>query len=86
MPDGQPIGWRGNDPSVRELPGELQAAKDLFDYLAVGGNVRLANDKITVVELPGKAGFVTLRPVSDSGSPALDINVPGVIFDKIHFP
>lgn len=86
MPGGAPIGQKGNDPSVRELPGGIQAARDLFDYLSVGGRVQLENNKITVIQLPGNAGYLTFRPVSDSGPPAVDINVSGVTFDKIHFP
>src|SRR5215831_5673190 len=84
MPHGRPIGNVGSDPSVRELSGGTRAAKELFEYLRVGGHVRLENNKITVVELPGKAGYVTFRPVSNSGPPAVDINVHGVPFDKIH--
>jgi hypothetical protein len=86
MPGGAPIGQKGNDPSVQILPGGIRAAKDLFDYLRVGGRVQLENNKITVIELPGNAGYVTFRPVSDSKSPAVDIDVRGVTFDKIHFP
>jgi hypothetical protein len=86
MPDGTPIGQKGNDPSVREHPGGILAAKDLFDYLRMGGRTQLENDKITVIQLPGNASYVTFRPVSDSGPPAVDINVSGVTFDKIHFP
>ena len=78
MPGGVPIGSTGAGRRVRELPGGAQAAKDLFDYLRVAGRVRLENDKITVVELPGEAGYVTYRPVSESGSAAIDINVPGI--------
>jgi hypothetical protein len=86
MPGGAPIGIRGNDPSIREISGGLQAARNLFDYLRVGGRIQLQNDKIIVVQLPAKAGYVTLRPRSNSGSPAVDVNVPGIPFDKIHFP
>jgi hypothetical protein len=86
MPGGMPIGSAGANRRVRELPGGLQAARSLFDYLRVGGRLRLANDSITVVQLPGKAGYITFRPASDSGSPAVDINVPGIPFTKVHFP
>lgn len=58
MPNGRPVGTMGRDPSVRELSGGMQAAKELFEYLRVGGRVRLESRKITVVELPGKAGYV----------------------------
>src|SRR5262245_7962246 len=37
MPGGLPIGTRGKSAKVRELPGGLEQAKDMFDYLAVGG-------------------------------------------------
>ncbi|MBV8739029.1 MAG: hypothetical protein JO007_17580 [Alphaproteobacteria bacterium] len=86
MPGGTPIGRKGDSPQVRELPGGLQAASDLFAYLRVGGHVRLQNEKIIVVQLPENAGYVTFRPVSDSGPPAVDVNVPGIPFTKIHFP
>jgi len=86
MPGGVPIGSGGTGRRVRELPGGAQAAKDLFDDLRVAGRVLLENDKITVVELPGDAGYVTFRPVSESGSPAVDINVPGIPFIKVQFP
>jgi hypothetical protein len=87
MPDGKPIGRPGKGADVRELPGGLEAAKALFDYLRVGGQMLdRPNLAGTLVKLPGRAGYLTLRPISTSGSPAVDINVPGVAFDKIHFP
>jgi hypothetical protein len=36
MPHGWPIGRRGGGLDVRELPGGIEAARDLFDYLRVG--------------------------------------------------
>lgn len=86
MPGGVPIGRRGSGPDIRELPGGAQAANQLFDYLRVAGTVQISNSKLTVVKLPGNAGFITFRHASRSGNPAIDINVPGVLFDKIHFP
>ena len=87
MPGGVPIGQPGRSLDVRELPGGLGAAKDLFDYLRVGGTVHSSDAELTVVRLPGDAGFVTFRSVSRSGSPAIDINLPGAaFFMRIHFP
>jgi hypothetical protein len=86
MPNGVPIGQSGDSPRVRELPGGIDGAEDLFNYLRVGGTVQLTSPEITVVKLPGSAGFVTFRPTSTSGPPAVDINVPGIPFAKVHFP
>jgi hypothetical protein len=85
-PGGVPVGDEGSSSDVRELPGGLQAAQNMFSYLRVGGTVRPAAPDATVVQLPGNAGYVTFRATSDSGSPAVDINVSGVPVSKIHFP
>jgi len=84
-PGGVPIGQPGRGPDVRVLPGGLGAARDLFDYLRVGATVDSSDPNITITKLPGNAGFVTFRPVSGSGDPAIDVNVPGARL-KIHFP
>jgi hypothetical protein len=86
MPNGEPIGTAGNSTQVRELPGGLDAAQNLWAYLRVGGTVSDSAPGLTVVRLPGNAGYVTWRPVSTSGPPAIDINIPGSFFMKIHFP
>jgi hypothetical protein len=86
MPYGRPIGRRGSGPDVRELPGGSAAAKELFDYLRVGGTEHRSEPNLTVVRLPSKAGFVTFREKSGSGDSAIDINVPGVTVKRIHFP
>jgi hypothetical protein len=86
IPNGVPIGRRGGGRDIRELPGGLDAARDLFDYLRVGGEITNKPDlEGTLVKLPRSAGFITFRPKSDSGSPAIDINVPGARI-KFHFP
>lgn len=84
MPGGAPIGQPGMGLDVRELPGGLEAATDLFDYLRVGGTVYRSVQNLTIVELPANAGYITSRPVSGSGSPAIDVNVLGSRL-KIHF-
>ena len=87
MPGGVPIGEEGSSPNVRELPGGLEAAQNLFDYIRVGGTVTPSSGPgVTVVELPGGGSYVTFRPESDSDLPAIDFNVPGVTFKRIHFP
>ncbi len=85
MPGGLPIGQAGNSTRIRELPGGIGAAKNLFDYLRVGGTVSRSNANLTVVELPSDLGFITFRRRSRSASPAVDVNVPGISFKLIHF-
>jgi hypothetical protein len=91
MPNGVPVGELGTSAYIRELPGGLDVAKALFDELTVGGSeYRPKEDsgsgsEITIVKLPGDAGFVTFRAESSDGSAAIDIRVPGVAL-KLHFP
>lgn len=85
MPGGVPIGRAGNSKYIRELPGGPEAAKRLFDYLRVGGIVYGSDAKRTTIELPGKAGFITYRGDLRSHNPAVDVNVPGVPFKRVHF-
>jgi hypothetical protein len=86
-PGGVRIGTAGKSPQVRELPGGLEAARTLFDYLRVGGEVvEKPSLRGTLIRFPGNAGYVTFRPVSKSGPPAVEINLPGIIAMKIHFP
>ena len=86
MPHDRPIGRGGSGPDIRELTGGNTAARELFDYLRVGGTEHRSEPNLTVVRLPGKAGFVTFRETSRSGDSAIDINVPGVTIKRIHFP
>ena len=85
MPGGIPIGSPGQGPRVRELSGGLRAAQNLFDDLRVGGELVIDTPDLKVSKLPGNAGYVTFRPASTSGPPAVDVNVPGVQFKRIHF-
>jgi hypothetical protein len=85
MPYGRPIGRRGDSAKVREVPGGMEAARDLFDYLRVGGSVHRSDPNMTIVRLPGDAGFLTFRTRSRSGDSAIDLNVPGVSIRKLHF-
>jgi hypothetical protein len=85
MPNGRPIGRRGDSAKVREVPGGIEAARNLFDYLRVGDSVHRSDPNMTIVRLPGDAGFLTLRTRSRSGDSAIDLNVPGVSIRKLHF-
>jgi hypothetical protein len=86
MPGGVPIGQPGTSEEIRVLPGGAQTAQELFNYLRVGGTVHTSTPNMIVIRLPYDAGFITLRHVSGSMYPAIDINVPSVSFEKIHFP
>jgi hypothetical protein len=78
MPGGVPIGTRGNGQRVRELSGGVAAARALFDDLSVGGKLGVDSPDLLISKLPGNAEYITFRPASTSGLPALDINVPGI--------
>jgi hypothetical protein len=86
MPGGTPIGAAGSNPDIRELPGDTNAARELFDYLRVGGTSDERDPNTTVVKLPGGAGYITFRLLSRSGDSAIDVNVPGITLKRIHFP
>ena len=85
MPQGKPIGTKGNKGSIREVPGGQTAADDLFDDLTVGGK------PVIVPAYPGKmvdlpsGGRVGLRPKSKSGEPTIDVDIPGNPIKKIKF-
>ena len=84
-PNGQPIGRRGTSSDIRRMTGGLPAAQRDYNYLSTGGTPLAVPDG-SRVKLPGEAGFITLRPVTSTpGSPAIDINIPGVIFRKLHY-
>lgn len=85
MPGGRMIGAPGTDSWIRELPGGIDAARDLFDYLRIGGTAYEPKSGTKVVKLPAGAGYVTLRLVSRSGDPAINIDISGFEL-KFHFP
>ena len=87
MPGGQPVGRPGASADIRRENGGLPAAQKMFDELADGGrDVTPTGYPGKLVKLPG-GGTVGLRPVSSSAdkSPAIDVKIPGIPFDKIHF-
>jgi hypothetical protein len=85
MPGGVPVGVPGTRPGIRELPGGMAAAQDMFDKLKAGGTPD------TPPSYPGRryklpgGGWVGLRPASKSGPPTIDVNIPGIPIDKIKF-
>ncbi len=84
-PNGQPIGRPGSSTRTRLMFGGLSAAQRDYDYLSAGGTAAPFDDG-SMVRLPGEAGTVTLRPVTSTpGSPAIDVNVPGVVRRKLHY-
>jgi hypothetical protein len=85
MPNGVPIGRRGRGEDIRELPGGIRAAEDLFDFLRVAGTDYRSEPNLKIVKLLGQDAFITYRPVSTSGSPAIDVNIPGYPFIRFHF-
>jgi hypothetical protein len=85
IPNGFPVGSEGSRPSIREVPGGLEAAQDLFDDLAVGGRpVNVPTYPGKMVDLPG-GGRVGLRPSSKSGEPTIDVDIRGIPIKKIKF-
>lgn len=86
MPYGKPIGQEGNSPDVREVRGGLDGAQRMFDYLSVGGTTQSPKSGTTVTALPGSAGYITFRPKSASGPPAVEINLDGRPTLKLHYP
>ena len=68
-----------NSPEVSARP------KTCLSIYGSKGTADSSDPNLTVVKLPGNAGYITFRPISRSGPPAVDVNVPGITFDKIHF-
>ena len=85
IPNGKLIGTEGNSRNIREVPGGTEGAQDLFNYHRLGGTPYRSSPGLTVVQLPGNVGYVTFRPVSTSGPPAVDVNIPQFLLITIHF-
>jgi hypothetical protein len=85
LPGGTPVGTPGSRPEIRELPGGQKAADDFFNDLTAGGTpVTVANYPGKMMDLPS-GGRVGLRPVSKSGPPTIDVDIPGIPIDKLKF-
>lgn len=84
-PGGELVGKAGSSDAIRVVQGGAKEAEDTFLRLAEGGvDITPPGHKGMLVELPG-GGYVGYRPVSTSGPPAIDINIPGVPVQKIHY-
>jgi hypothetical protein len=85
QPGGHPIGVAGSDPTIREVLGGVTAATDLFNELTQGGrDITPSGHPGKLVELP-TGGIVGYRPMSKSGPPTIDVNIPGIPIRKIKF-
>jgi hypothetical protein len=85
LPGGIPLGAQGSKPGIREVPGGVQAAQDLFNQLSQGGkDITPPGYSGNLVELP-TGGIVGFRPSSRSGPPTIDVNIPGIPIRKIKF-
>ncbi len=74
---GELVGKAGNT-RIRVLPGGMKEAEAFFRELGEGGPViKDLRFPGTMVELPG-GGRVGFRPVSKSGPPTIDVNIPGL--------
>lgn len=85
MPNGNPIGTQGSTPGIQELPGGINEAQGLFNQLSQGGTPINAPTYPGTAIQPPEGGFIGIRPISGSGGPAIDINVPDIPINKIHF-
>ena len=76
----------GSSSRVRIMNGTVDEAYALFDHLSSGyTHESVAGYGGVTRELPN-GGYVTFRPDSKSGSPAIDIRgIPGIKKQKIHF-
>ncbi len=87
MPDGQPVGERGNRKGdVRNLPGGKAAAEELFDRLTKDGTPDTSTTYPGVRRRTREGKFIGYRETSTSGSPAIDIIDLGLKIKKLHFP
>ena len=86
-PDGVPAGEAGGSPEVRELPGGAGVAEEWFQNLKEGGiEATPEGYEGTAYKMPD-GSFIGYRPMSNSGEPTIDINVPSLrnIVEKLKF-
>lgn len=89
VPGGEPIGSSGTTKEIRNVPGGLAAAEEMFEELtSLGEKVERPDYPGQIARLPviGEIGF---RPVSirGRGEPTIDVNaiVAGVEIQKLKF-
>ena len=86
MPNGKPIGQRGNSPRVRIEKGGDRDAKKLFYKLSKKGKIDTPLGYPGIRKRLPNGDWVGRRPVSKHGEPAIDVRVKGFPYDKIKFP
>jgi hypothetical protein len=85
LPGGHPIGTVGSNPGIREVPGGLAAAQQMFQELTRGGtDITPPTYPGKLVQLPGSE-VIGLRPGSKSGPPTIDVKANAIPFKKIKF-
>jgi hypothetical protein len=85
LPGGTPLGQAGSSADIRELPGGIKDAQEMFDNLTKEATpVAKPLHPGQLFRLPG-GGMVGMRPISKSGPPTIDVNIPGIPIRKIKF-
>ena len=85
MPNGKPIGQRGNRSDIRVIKGGDKEARKIFDKLRKTGKPSTPKGYDGKgVKLPN-GDWVGYRPNSKSKLPTIDIKIEGIPFKKIHF-
>ena len=85
VPGGIVVGTSGARPDIRVLPGGKGAADKLFAELSIGAiHVFVPHYPGTMKDLSA-GGRVGYRPVSKSGPPTIDVDIPGIPITKIKF-
>lgn len=85
-PNGKLIGEAGGNFFTRNLDGGINGTKAMFNKLIVGGT-KFFEDAGRITYKFSDGHFVTFRPLSDSGPPAIEVNgILGFPPIKYHFP
>jgi len=87
MPGGEPIGTAGSSSDIREVPGGVAEAGEMFDHLTEGGTKISSTYPGTRVELPsgGTVGIRTKMTRSPGTAATIDVDIPGIPISKIKF-
>lgn len=83
-PSDAPIGSHGRSARIRRLPGDLFAARDLFnDLVSLGQSDNVATYPGDRVKISHGLGYVGIRNVAHSGEPTIDVDVKISGVDRI---
>jgi hypothetical protein len=78
------LGRQGSSPAIREVLGDVNDAKTLFDALR-GSNVVTEVKPGVFIARTSNGATVTFRPVSKSGPPTVDVRGIEEGIEKIKF-